>query len=238
MVQYQDTRPKHQQIAAAIRADIMAGRLSPGEQLPSTQQLVSQYATANATVQRALSLLKDEGFLEGRPGKGVFVRAKQLAVVEVSSYFAPSPRGYSYELLRVDEVVPPADVAQALELNDGDKAVLRHRLLLLDGDPVELSWSYYPSSLVGGTPLTGSKKIKGGAPQVLADLGYPQREFTDLLSSRPPTVEEAEGLELPEGVPVMRQFRVIYSDDKRPVEVSVLVKGGHLYTLLYRQSTT
>ncbi|PRX49697.1 GntR family transcriptional regulator [Nonomuraea fuscirosea] len=238
MVQYQDTRPKHQQIAAAIRADIMAGRLSPGAQLPSTQQLVSQYTTANATVQRALSLLKDEGFLEGRPGKGVFVRAKQLAVVEVSSYFAPSPRGYSYELLSVDEVVPPPDVAQALGLDDGDKAVLRHRLLLHDGDPVELSWSYYPSTLVRGTPLAGSKKIKGGAPQVLTDLGYPQREFTDLLSSRPPTVEEAEGLELPEGVPVMRQFRVVYAENKRPVEVSVLVKGGHLYTLQYHQRTT
>jgi GntR family transcriptional regulator len=215
----------------------MAGRLPPGAQLPSTQQLVDQYATANATVQRALSLLKDEGFLEGRPGKGVYVRGKQLFVVEVSAYFAPSPQGYSYEVLDVREDVPPPDVAKALELGDNDKASMRHRLLLHDGDPVELSWSYYPASLSRGTPLASRGKIKGGAPQVLADLGYPQREFTDLLSTRPPTVEEAEGLELPEGVPVIRQFRVIYSDGMRPVEVSILVKGGHLYSLQYHQPT-
>ncbi|MEO3874146.1 GntR family transcriptional regulator [Nonomuraea sp. B12E4] len=235
MVRYHDGRPRHQQIAADIRADIMAGRLPPGAQLPSTQQLVDRYATANATVQRALSLLKDEGFLEGRPGKGVYVRAKQLFPVEVSAYFEPSPQRYTYEVLDVREEAPPSDVAEALGLDSDDSAVLRHRLLRHDGEPVELSWSYYPASLARGTPLAGRTKIRGGAPQVLADLGYPEREFTDLLSTRPPTVQEAERLELPEGVPVIRQFRVIYSDDMRPVEVSILVKGGHLYALEYRQ---
>jgi GntR family transcriptional regulator len=33
---------------------------------------------------------------------------------------------------------------------------------------------------------------------------------------------------------VIRQLRVIYSDGDRPVEASVLVKGAHLYELLYR----
>ncbi len=49
-----------------------------------------------------------------------------------------------------------------------------------------------------------------------------------------PTPEEVTLLELPD-VPVMRQFRVIYSDDQRPVEASVMIKGSHLYELLYRQ---
>ncbi|MCG5216197.1 UTRA domain-containing protein [Streptosporangium sp. KLBMP 9127] len=131
------------------------------------------------------------------------------------------------------EVEPPADVAAALRDERG--AVLRHRLLVHDGDPVELSWSYYPSSIAAGTPLAGRGRIRGGVPQVLADLGHPQRQFTDRVSVRPPTTEEAEGLGLPEGVPVFRQFRVIYSDDMRPVEVSVLIKGGHRYELVYHQ---
>ena len=38
------------------------------------------------------------------------------------------------------------------------------------------------------------------------------------------------------GTPVIRQLRVIYSDNERPVEASVLIKGGHLYELLYRQT--
>jgi len=50
-----------------------------------------------------------------------------------------------------------------------------------------------------------------------------------------PTTEEVELLDLPVNVPVIRQFRVIRSAAGRPVEASVLVKGGHVYELRYRQ---
>jgi GntR family transcriptional regulator len=210
----------------------MAGILTPGTQLPSTQQLVERYSTANATVQRALSLLKDEGFLYGRAGKGVYVRDRQAFVVEVEAYFAPSPRGHSYRLLDVTEVNAPADVSNVL---GEERAILRHRLTVYDDDPVELTWSYYPLSVATGTALAGRGKIPGGAPRALAELGYPEREFTDRVSTRPPTTEEVQGLDLPEGVPVIRQFRVIYSDEMKPVEVSIIIKGGHFHELLYRQ---
>jgi GntR family transcriptional regulator len=236
MVKRRDSRPLHQQVAASIRAQIMAGDLAPGVQLPSTAQLVERYTASNPTIQKALAQLKDEGFLHSHPGKGVYVRDRQPFVVEAGNYFAPSPRGYAYQLLDVAEIEPPVDVAAALNLPNHGRAVLRHRLLLHDEEPVELSWSYYPVELAVGTPLAGRGKIRGGAPQVLADLGYPQREFTDRLSVREPTTGELEALDLPADVPVIRQFRVIYSDDKRPVEVSVLIKGGHLYELLYHQA--
>ncbi|MEV5898168.1 GntR family transcriptional regulator [Nonomuraea fuscirosea] len=232
MDKYADTRPRHLQIAADLRAQVMAGVLTPGTQLPSTQQLVERYATANATVQRALSVLKDEGFLYGRPGKGVYVRERQTFVVEVDAYFAPSPQGYSYRLLEVGEVNVPTDIAEAL---GEERAILRRRLTLRDGDPVELTWSYYPSSIASGTQLAGRARIPGGAPRALADLGYPEREFTDRVSTRPPTTEEVEGLALPEGVPIIRQFRVILTDEKKPVEASVIIKGGHYYELQYHQ---
>ncbi|MFI6507637.1 hypothetical protein ACIBCT_08540 [Streptosporangium sp. NPDC050855] len=49
-----------------------------------------------------------------------------------------------------------------------------------------------------------------------------------------PTTEEAELLELPLDVTVLRRFRVVHSDGERPVEVSVLAKGAHAYELRYR----
>ncbi|MER7505953.1 UTRA domain-containing protein [Nonomuraea pusilla] len=73
------------------------------------------------------------------------------------------------------------------------------------------------------------------ASAVLAELGFPQREFTDRVSSRMPTPEEVEHLDIPDGVSVLRQFRVVYSDDDRPIEVTILIKPGHLYELRYRQ---
>jgi len=228
-----DGRPRHQQIAAHLRSLIMSGDLAAGAQLPSTQQLVDRYGAANATVQRALGALKDEGFLRSRAGKGVYVRERPPLTIDAQPYLAPADNAYSYRLLEVAEVRPPADVAQILGLPEAGTAVVRHRLLSHDGEPVELSWSYYPVDIAAGTELAGRARIRGGAPRVLADLGFPRRAFDDRLSTRMPTTEELVALDLPDDVPVIRQLRVVHSDGLRPVEVSVLVKGGHRYELRY-----
>src|SRR5262249_13860936 len=129
----------------------------------------------------------------------------------------PTPGGFVYQLLGVAEVLPPVEVREALRLAENETTFVRRRLLTHRGDPVELSWSYYLSAIARGTPLAASRKIVGGAPKVLKDLGYPQREAVDTLSARLPTTEEVEALELPDNVPVIRQFRVIYSDRDKPV---------------------
>ncbi|MCF4122006.1 GntR family transcriptional regulator [Antribacter sp. KLBMP9083] len=229
-----DHRPRHEQIAAELREQILSGDLAPGAQIPSTAQLVSRFDAANATIQRALRALKDEGFLDSRVGKGVYVRAAHPFVVDVAAYVPPGD-GFRYDLLDIATVVPPADVVVALGLADGGEAVRRRRLMLHHGNPVEVSASYYPADLVAGTPLASPGKVPGGAPAVLASLGSPERSFTDRVSARQPTTEEVALLALPDGVPVLRQLRTVLSDNDRPVEVSVLVKGAHLYELQYQQ---
>jgi GntR family transcriptional regulator len=210
----------------------MSGLLTPGERLPSTKQLVERYGVAGSTIQSAVGILKAEGFLESRAGASVSVRETHAFAVEAAAYFVPASRGVTYKILDVSEVEPPADVLAELGEN---RAICRERLMLREEAPVELSRSYYPLSLAAGTPLAGRGRIRGGAPAVLADLGHPEREWTDRISTRPPTTEEVELLDIPEGVPVLRQFRTVFSDNGLPVEVSVLIKPGHLYELTYRQ---
>jgi len=231
-----DHRPRHQQIAAELRDLIMRGELGPGTQLPSTAQLVERYGAANATIQHALKALKDEGFLDSRVGKGVYVRDRRPFVIDVAAYLAPTPGRFRYRLLGVETVVPPADISDGLRLVTGATAISRTRILLHDDEPVELSASYYPVEIAADSSLAKPAKIRGGAPHALADLGFPQRTFVDRISARQPTVEEVEALALPAGTPVIRQLRVVYSDDERPVEASVLIKGAHRYELLYHQT--
>ncbi|WP_433755330.1 PLP-dependent aminotransferase family protein [Nocardia sp. CA-135398] len=59
-------------IADGIRAWITG--VAPGAQLPSTRQLVTEYAASPVTVQKALRALAAEGLIESRPGVGNFVR--------------------------------------------------------------------------------------------------------------------------------------------------------------------
>jgi GntR family transcriptional regulator len=208
----------------------MSGDLAPGTRLPSTPRLVEKFGVSSTAVDKALAVLKREGYLRSPRGTGVYVRDRQRFRVEAGTNLSAELDGYSYEMLEVGEVLSPAEVAAALGLEPGDHILLRRGLLRRHGRPVQMDWSYYPLDLVTSVELVGPR---GSAPRALAEMGYPQCYFVDAVSARMPTTEEVDLLELP-NVPVIRQFRVVYSDGDRPVEASILVKGSHLYELAYR----
>jgi DNA-binding FadR family transcriptional regulator len=66
---------RYERIAARLAADIRAGRLAPGERLPSERELARRLAVGRASVREALAALALEGVLETRPGSGSFVAA-------------------------------------------------------------------------------------------------------------------------------------------------------------------
>lgn len=125
------------------------------------------------------------------------------------------------QLLEVTEVDPPPVVAEALGLGADDRVVVRRRLILLDGAPVELADSYYPLDIAAGTPLAEHRKIKGGAPRVLADLGHQPKVANEDITARLPVERERELLAISEHEPVLAMIREIRSQD-RPVEVTVM----------------
>lgn len=59
--------------ANAIRADIAAGRLKPGDKLPSIRDLASRHRVAEVTARNALRLLTDEGVAYVDTTRGYFV---------------------------------------------------------------------------------------------------------------------------------------------------------------------
>ncbi|MDV9200382.1 GntR family transcriptional regulator [Streptomyces sp. Wh19] len=235
-----------------LRDQIMVGDLAPGASLPSTVHLKERFDASNATVQKALQLLKDEQLVIGRAGASMTVREHRQRTVRPASYMAPAGSGEPYRwlteaarngsrahstLLEVAEAVPPADVAEALRLPKSGTAVLRRQLLTMDDEPVELVASYYPLDIAHGTAMTEPRKIPGGTPTLLAELGYPPRLSVDRVSARVPTQEQYQALRLPGGLPVLRTLRVVHSDDERPIEATVMVKAGHLYELQYEFRT-
>ncbi|WP_082404724.1 GntR family transcriptional regulator [Saccharothrix sp. NRRL B-16348] len=68
------TSHPYQQVAADIASKIASGALKPGERLKSVRTLAEEYGTTSATVQRALGLLDDEGWVNRVPNVGLFVR--------------------------------------------------------------------------------------------------------------------------------------------------------------------
>jgi DNA-binding transcriptional regulator YhcF (GntR family) len=69
-----DPRPPYQQIASELRRTIHAGEIEPGNKLPSSRELATEYGVAAMTVHQAIRVLRDEGLVNSHQGRGVFVR--------------------------------------------------------------------------------------------------------------------------------------------------------------------
>jgi GntR family phosphonate transport system transcriptional regulator len=67
--------PPWQQIAAALRAEIKAGRYGPDDPLPSIGRLVQLWGVNRKTAHKALASLVADGLVEVEPGMGFYVRS-------------------------------------------------------------------------------------------------------------------------------------------------------------------
>lgn len=63
----------HDQVAAQIRRAIAEGEAGPGDRLPLARDLAAVLGVNKNTVLRALHLLREEGLLEFRRGRGITV---------------------------------------------------------------------------------------------------------------------------------------------------------------------
>ncbi|MEH0575583.1 MULTISPECIES: winged helix-turn-helix domain-containing protein [Streptomyces] len=60
-------------IAETLRERIRSGGLRPGDALPTQAVLMREFGAASLTVQKAMALLKQDGWAVSHPGKGAFV---------------------------------------------------------------------------------------------------------------------------------------------------------------------
>ncbi|MFJ2033117.1 TetR/AcrR family transcriptional regulator C-terminal domain-containing protein [Streptosporangium sp. NPDC087985] len=67
------TEPPYLRIVAELRRRIAAGRLRPGDRVPSTRQIVQEWGVAMATASKVLTTLRQEGLVRAVPGIGTVV---------------------------------------------------------------------------------------------------------------------------------------------------------------------
>ena len=63
--------PLYLQLAAILRGQIASGKLE--RRVPSVKTLTEEYGVAQGTAERALAVLREEGLIRSRMGRGHFV---------------------------------------------------------------------------------------------------------------------------------------------------------------------
>ncbi|MEV8523174.1 UTRA domain-containing protein [Streptomyces sp. NPDC052000] len=157
----------------------------------------------------------------GRSDSIAYVTAQQAGQADAWSLESQGRGGQ--RLTEVAEVIPPQEVAAALGLTPGEQAAVRKRIILLDDDVIELADSYYPLSIARGTALSEARKIKGGAPTLLAELGYRARRVIEEPGVREADEAECAALALPAGTNVLTLLRRTAAADETPFEVQMMV---------------
>lgn len=247
----EDRRPPSRRIADDLRARITRGELEPGAQLPSERELAQTHGTARNTAREGITILRNEGLVDVHHGKGAFVR-KPTPLLRLGGRYSRKTRErtglspYRAEVIKqgrtpsvecrsIERVHPPEDVAERLGVPTKIKSVVRREnWYFADEQPVQVGVTYIPWTIAGGSVL--ARKADTGPGSIYArfeELGHPIVRMREEISARIPTPDEANGLAIPPGVPVIEVLHTSIDRGGTPFEVTRFVMRADLCGLDY-----
>ncbi|WP_379874337.1 GntR family transcriptional regulator [Marinactinospora rubrisoli] len=242
--------PLYAQVADAIRTQIRTGELPPGALVPTERDLAQERGVSRGTAVRAIEQLVSEGLVTaGSTRAGRRVRDRRVLPIHASRTENLDHRRTSGvdawvsdtqahgrtpgQHIEVAVVAASREVAEWLDLSEGEAVAVRRRLRTLDGQPSNLADTYYPMDIAQAVPeILDPTDVKQGVIALMAACGYEQVRYVDRLQWRPPTPEEAAKLHIGSGVSVLTQWRTGYTEG-RPVKLTRSVWPGDTIELIY-----
>ncbi|QXJ27083.1 GntR family transcriptional regulator (plasmid) [Actinomadura graeca] len=235
MAQLQRAAAPYAQIAQHLRDEIHAGRLAPGDRVPSVRDLAAEWGVSRATADKALSALRSEGLVTAVTGVGTQV-ADQVQTVQTGgirfrrlmSTGRATRVGERSEILSAELLSSaPADVAAALKIEPGSSVIRRQRRFHDEDGIAALSTSWLAGTLAEQVPvLLGTGRIEGGTiGAVCAATGRQPAPGLDTARARLATDDEAEALGLEQPIAVLIVEARLADEDGVPIEFGVDVIG-------------
>ncbi|MFH9246118.1 GntR family transcriptional regulator [Streptomyces lydicus] len=242
-------QPPYLRIADELRRRVAEHEWTPGDRLPSRAQIAQECGVGENVVRRAQELLISQGVLEGRAGSGTYVAAPRQRVRVVRSSAREQPSGSPFRAdmkavgklgdweSRTEAKVPaPAEIASRLGIDEGDLCVRTVYEFLADGKPVQLSTSWEPYGLTGGTLVVlpeGGPHAGVGVVNRMAEIGITVSHAVEQPEPRQANAEEASLLGIQKAGLVTHIRRTYYSDEGRPVETADIVVPAALCEIVY-----
>ncbi|MDP4095171.1 MAG: GntR family transcriptional regulator, partial [Bacillota bacterium] len=71
-MQNNDNQKKYYMLVEYLKEEILMGRVKPGEQIPSENELAEKFSLSRNTVRKAISILANDGYLYTEHGRGTY----------------------------------------------------------------------------------------------------------------------------------------------------------------------
>lgn len=216
--------PLWRQVLRVIERDIRAGRLMPGQQLPTEAELAQALGVHRHTVRRAVETLSDQGLLRVEQGRGTFVKEATLRHrLGLRTAMSTTARSFGRDATR--EVVgsrrTKADQAQARELRVATGALLQRvdTVSFVDGTPISVSAIYYP--LPRFNTIERLIETTASIREALRLLGVDEFEHLETrVTASMPSAAVARLLNQPKSRPVLSVTNVNIDKFGVPIQLS------------------
>lgn len=250
MSEQTDGRTRQVRIADDVRGQIEEGRLQPGEKLPGLPALAEHYGVSQVTARQAIGLLRQQGLVISRQGRGNFVREQpKVRRYGINRYSRSVWAGQDPKPLLIaeggkqgrtvgqtsgtEQTPAPAWVAERLEgVEEGDMVWVRRRVTTLDGTINQSADSYFSVQTGERSPAVVAGEGPGGHIARINDVS-PLLDIQEEITARMPTTPETQKLEIPEGTPVMEVIRTYHTEDG-PLDVTRFVIRADMAHFDYR----
>jgi GntR family transcriptional regulator len=242
-------KPKWEQLADKLRAQIEDGTYPPGSVLPVMDDLVASGEGARATVHQAYRALEAEGYVVMIRRRGTVVRDRTPVRVPLSRYgkvlkpggtkgpweTATSEQGLDGRMKTVDVRTEPASEAIASQLGvaAGALVVRRTRHATIGEDVVQVQRAWYPQDIAETAGLDHPGKVNGGAYTALVSAGLLPRKADEMVTARMPGKDEATDLSIGTAVPVLLVERITRGQDGRVLELLHIIGAADRLQLVY-----
>jgi DNA-binding GntR family transcriptional regulator len=217
--------PLYYQISNRLKQAIERGDLPPGARIENELALAESLSISRPTIRRAIQELVDQGLLVRRRGVGTqVVRGRLTRSVELTSLYddlARSHRAPTTKLLLHEEMVPRAEVLEALVLPPGTTVLRIKRLRSTEGVPLALLENFLPPDFLN---IDTEQLQHHGLYQLLRSRGTTMRVARQTIGARACTAEEVQLFGQKPGSPVLTMSRTLFDQSGHAVEY-----GEHSY---------
>ncbi|KAA0695733.1 FadR family transcriptional regulator [Neorhizobium sp. P12A] len=123
-------------VASSISREIAQGRLKPGDQLPTEQQLATTFGVSRNVVREAIARLRSEGRIWSQQGRGAFVADQPNATVLTIDYEALQQANAFQSLFELRGILEVEGAALAASRRtDSDLSAMREALTTMQAAP-------------------------------------------------------------------------------------------------------
>ncbi|WP_026556344.1 GntR family transcriptional regulator [Arthrobacter sp. 35W] len=213
--------PLHQRLGEEFRARIANGTWAEGTQVPSEAELCREFGASRGPVRQALAALRAEQLVVGGRGKPPRVRSAVVSQsVETFMSFTDWAQTLGKEpgqrTLEIARRAAAPEIAVQLRCAEGDPVVSLLRLRLLDGEPAMVERSHFVADV--GRLLFDFDTDSGSTFRYLLDCGVDLHSARHTIDAVAADATDASLLEIAQGAPLLRERRVTYTAEGRPLE--------------------